>query len=107
MASKNYILNQNVNIKMLHCDIKVLHCDIGMLYFDHRMLYYDMVYFYSRMLNLEFEIFTSEYCSAWSRSQVRNQIFGPKQNTELTVNPPPTENFSKGSRLRMGPRSGM
>ena len=97
---------------MLHCDIKVLHCDIGMLYFDHRMLYYDMVYFYSRMLNLEFGIFTSEYCSAWSRSQVRNQIFGPKQNTKLTVNPPPppptqhppTENFLKVSRLRMRPR---
>ena len=31
--------------------------------------------------------------------------FGPKRNTKLTVNPPPpTENFSKGSRLRMGPR---
>ena len=31
------------------------------------------------------------YCSAWSRSQVQNQSFGPKQNTKLTVDPqPPT-----------------
>ena len=27
-------------------------------------------------------------CSAWSRSQVRNQSIGPKQNTKLTVKPP-------------------
>ena len=32
-----------------------------------------------RMLNL------NTYCSAWSRSQVQNQSFGPKQNTKLTV----------------------
>ena len=32
------------------------------------------------------------FCSAWSRSQVRNQRFGPKQNTKLTGknHPPPT-----------------
>ena len=27
-------------------------------------------------------------CTAWSRSQVRNQSFGPKQNTKLTVDHP-------------------
>ena len=27
----------------------------------------------------------TQYCSAWSRSQVQNQSFRPKQNTKLTV----------------------
>ena len=47
----------------------------------------------------------------FSLVQVQNQSFGPKQNAKFSVNHhhhhPPTENFSKGSRLRMGPRFGM
>ena len=46
------------------------------------------------------------FCSAWSRSQVQNQSFGPKQNNKLTVDPlhhPPTENFFQGSRLLLRP----
>ena len=30
------------------------------------------------------------YCSAWSRFQVQNQSFEPKQNTKLTLDPPTT-----------------
>ena len=36
---------------------------------------------------------TFHFCSAWSRSQIQNQSFGPKQNTKITVDhypPPPT-----------------
>ena len=63
----------------------------------------------TRLLDIILDSESKVFCSAWSRSQVRNQSFGPKQNTKLTCknHPPPTENFLNCFRLCMGPRFGM
>ena len=84
-------------ILYLHFDITNCNTD-GFILFETLLSHMHNIQILTHQLSKSWPK-AEHYCSAWSRSQVRNKSFGPKQNT---THYPPTKNFSKGSRFCRG-----